>query len=133
MFRKLRQIAAKFRGHHQGLLRLAGISVMPFGCEPIYSHSLSLAIFFASVSFPKPRACTAEPPPCHAYPAGSGKASILSSMLLNRRRVRWLSAKRNGQNQVCLGNTTERRGEESAASALPEAAANVCLEKFSLK
>jgi len=72
-------------------------------------------------------------PPCHAYPSGSGKASIRRSMLPNRRRVRWLSAKRPGRNQVCLGSTMERRGEESAASALPEAAANVCLDKFSLK
>jgi hypothetical protein len=32
--------------------------------------------------------------------------------------------------RICI---MERRGEEAAASALPETAANVCLEKLSLK
>jgi len=32
-----------------------GISILPFGCKPIYPHLSPLAIFFASASIPNPR------------------------------------------------------------------------------
>ncbi len=46
-----------------GRVMQAGISVLPFGCKPIYPQLCPFAIFFAFVSIPKPRACPAGPPP----------------------------------------------------------------------
>jgi len=41
----------------------SGVSVMPFGCEPIYRYLPPLAIFLGLVPRPKTRSCAIRPSP----------------------------------------------------------------------